>query len=85
MAAVGCRVATIVMKPIAADGSVIDKKSATIAQMTHSTSEMRVMQDTVNAPNSTGFPSITDYIKLEALDGYKVAIINQSWIITYNG
>ncbi len=85
MAAIGCHVAQIGPKPVTPTGTVIDKKSATINEMLQTTQEMRVLEDTTNAPSSSGYPTIEDYIKAEALLGYKVQVINQSWIITYNG
>ena len=84
MAAIGCHIARIGPKPVSATGTVLDKKSATIGQMLQVTNEMRILQDLTNAPSSSGFPTIEDYIKAEALLGYKVQVINQSWVITYN-
>lgn len=83
--AIGCRIAKIGPKPVSAAGIVLDKRTATVGEMLHTTSEMRVLEDTTNAPNSVGYPTIEDYIRLEAAQNYKVAVINQSWIITYNG
>jgi len=85
MAAIGCHIAQIGPKPVTATGTVIEKRSASIGEMLQTTQEMRVLEDTTNAPSSAGFPTIENYIKAEALLGYKVQIINQSWIITYNG
>lgn len=85
MAAVGCHVARIGPKPVSAAGAVMDKRSATIGQMLQTTQEMRILEDLVNAPSSVGYPTIEDYVVAEAVLGYKVAVINQSWVITYNG
>lgn len=85
MPAIGCHIAALGHKPVSTTGTVLEKKSATIGQMLQTTSELRVLEDTTRAPNSLGFPTIEQYILTEAAAGYKVAVINQSWIITYNG
>lgn len=84
MAAIGCRIAKIGPKPVTSIGSVLNKRTASIQEMCQSTQEMRILEDTTFAPNSVNFPTIEDYILLEAANGYKVAVINQSWVITYN-
>lgn len=85
MAAISCRIAKIVQVQINPLGVVIHKNSATIAEMLTGSTELRVFEDTANAPNSTGYPTIENYIKAEANDGFKVSVINQTWIITYPG
>lgn len=83
--AIGCRIASIGPKPVSAAGTVLNKNAATVAQMLTATQEMRVLENTTLAPNSAGYPTIEEYILLEAAQNYKVHVINQSWIITYNG
>lgn len=82
MAAIGCHVALIVSKKINPIGGILPD-NATIGMVANSSSEFRVKYDST-IPNTANYPTIEDYIKLEAQSGYKVQIINQTHIITYN-
>jgi len=45
--------------------------------------EFLVIPD-ANVPNSSGYPTMKNYIQLEANNNYVVSHIDQSIIITYN-
>jgi len=63
------------------NGVVIDKNTATIAEVMRSDIEMRVVPD-ANIANSLNSPSIKEYIEKEANDGYKLVSINNTMIVT---
>ncbi len=84
MAAVGVHFVNIVPKPTNALGGVVNKGTASMTQLLQMSTEFRV-EETADVASSTGFPTVEDFVKAEALLGYKVAIINQSYIILYNG
>lgn len=84
MAAVGIHIVYIGRKPVKANGTVLDKNTATIADMTQASSENRILPAS-DVENSSGYPSIETFLKAEAAAGYKAAVINQTMIILYNG
>lgn len=84
MAAIGVHVVDIVMVPISPVGGVVVKNTSSIGQVVAASTEMRVLPD-ATIPNSAGYPTIKAFIAAEAASGYKVAVINQSMIILYNG
>lgn len=81
--AIGIHVATIVLKPVSAYGTVINKDTASMLSMLESTEEHRVMED-ASIPNTAGFPTIANYLKLEADDNYIIRHLDQYMIITYD-
>lgn len=65
-------------------GTVKAKDRMTIADMLQATQEMRVVPD-ATIPNSANYPTIEQYITLEAAAGFKVKAINGTIIVTDNG
>ena len=67
------------------NGARIDKSGlgASINTMKSTSMEFLVIPD-ATVPNSSGYPTMREYIKLEADDNYVVSHIDQSIIITYN-
>jgi len=53
----------------------------TISEAIVSTTEIRVMEDTDN-PNTSGYPTVKDYLTLESGDGFKFAHMDQTYLIT---
>jgi hypothetical protein len=76
------RVAYIKPTPVL-NGTVIDKETATIGEVMRSNTEMRIMPDD-SLPNTSGSPTIQEYINLESGSGYKVVQITNTAIITDN-
>lgn len=74
---------TIGMKPITAVGTVLDKNTATIKAMTQASSELRILEDS-DLPNTSGFPTIEDYLTLEAAGNFVIYYLGQNFIITYH-
>ena len=78
------RVVNVGLFPVDATGNVIIKnsKSTTIGTMSASTStQHRVIPDST-VPNSTGYPTIKDYLVLEDAGGWLFKHMDQSFIIT---
>ena len=67
-------VATTVMVPIDSAGGVVDKKTATIAGMLKTSSEIRV--------NVAGHPTVADYLAHEYAAGFTLRHMDQTYIIT---
>ena len=67
------------------NGARIDKSgpSASINTMKSTSMEFLVIPDAA-VPNSSGYPTMKDFIKLEADDNFVLSHIDQSIIITYN-
>ena len=67
------------------NGARIDKSGlgASINTMKSTSMEFLVIPDS-SIPNSSGYPTMKEYIQLEAADDYVVNHIDQSIIITYN-
>jgi len=67
------------------NGARIDKSGlgASINTMKSTSMEFLVIPD-ATVPNSSGYPTMKEYIKLEADDNFVVSHIDQSIIITYN-
>lgn len=80
--AIGVHVAQLVMRPVTPAGTVLDKTTATLGQMTDASTELRVLADAA-IPNSTNYPAPKSYIEAEARDGYVVNHFSQNYIITY--
>ena len=66
-------VATTVMVPIDPTGNPVDKKTASIATMTKTSSEIRV--------DVTGYPTITAYLTTQYAAGWKLIHMDQTYII----
>ena len=62
-------------------GQIINKSDATIAQMANASMEMRVVPDS-DAPNSSGSPSIKDYLVAEDGGGYELVHMDNTMIVT---
>lgn len=60
---------------------VIDKNAATIAQMAKASMEMRIVEDD-DVPNSSGSPTIKDYLVKEDASGYDLAHMDNTIIVT---
>ena len=86
MAAIGMHIANIGMKSIASnDITVLDRNVATISSMMTASSELRVLaRNDGLAPSASDFPTVEVYLIREAALGYKVYVLNQTMIITYN-
>lgn len=73
--AVDIHTRTLIMVPVVdATGEVLDKNRATIAQMQRATSQQRV--------DDTSYPTVEEYLNLEAAAGYQFAHLDQTYIIT---
>lgn len=83
MAAIGCHYARVGLVQVNALGVVVDKNNTSIKGMLDASSQHRVLPDVDNAPNSTGSPTIPDYVIAEAADGYIVGYMDQNSIVTY--
>ncbi len=71
----------LTLVPIDATGNVVNKNVATIGQMATTSSEIRVMPDAAY-PNTAGYPTIREYLDLEAADGFLLAHLDQTYVIT---
>jgi hypothetical protein len=65
------------------DGTVINKNTATIAEVMRAETEMRILPD-AGVPSSTGSPTIEAYITLENTAGFKVKQLLNTMIVTEN-
>lgn len=65
------------------NGTPINKNSATIAQVQHSDTEMRVIADAAIA-SSAGNPTIKAYLEAEATAGFTLRHMDNQMIVTYN-
>lgn len=65
-------------------GNYLDKSSSntTIKQVLQSQLDHRVIQDTT-LPNTTNYPDIPTYLKLEAAQGYVLSHLSQNLVVTY--
>lgn len=81
--AIGIHIANIKLMNVTRAGVVVDKNVATIGQVANSSSEPRVMEDS-SIPNTSGNPSIKDYLELEAGNDYILKHIDQTYIVTYS-
>jgi hypothetical protein len=62
-------------------GTVLDKNTATIAEMTKANTEIRVIPDPA-VPNSSGSPTMEDYLDAEAGAGFNPIVVNNTSIVT---
>jgi hypothetical protein len=74
-------VARIGIVPISQIGTVVDKRTATTGEMMTASSEQRVLVDDA-IPNTAGNPTIKTYIEAEDVGGYKLAHLDQTYVIT---
>lgn len=62
--------------------------AATLKERTTASSEFRVFDNSdgreggAPAPNSAGFPKLAAYLEAEATDGFAIAVLDQTYIIT---
>lgn len=85
MAAVECHIVELRLMPIDGAGNAIDKDAATttIGTMTRTGgTEPRVVPK-ASVASSSGSPNITTYVEREALAGFVVWHIGQTYIISY--
>lgn len=63
----------------------IDKNAAstTINQLKNTHHEFLVIPDST-IPNSTGYPTVKEYLEAEASDNFVLSHLDQTTIITYN-
>lgn len=82
--AIGVHVARVGIFSVDATGNILRKDDAdvTIKQQLSSSMEHLVIEDAA-IPNSTGNPTVAEYIKLEAADDYVLTHIDQTMILTY--
>lgn len=74
----------VYIKPtLVLNGAVIDKESSTIDEVMRAATEMRIIPDE-SLPNTSGAPTIQEYLDLETDDGYKAIHITNTAIITDN-
>lgn len=75
-------VARIALMPVNDLGAVVNKNTATIGQMIHTSSEERVIADPA-LPHTASNPTPKAYLELEAADDFLLYHIDQTYIITY--
>lgn len=86
MAAIGIHIAHTAFLAInKRTGAVVDKSSPTTTVGDTLQTEHRhvILPDSVNAPSSSGHPTVDEYLRREALLGYELNHIDQNTIITY--
>jgi hypothetical protein len=67
-------------------GQVINKNdpATKISDVLQTEHQHRIIVDTTNAPNSTGSPTVDDYLRLEAAQDFVVYHMDQNMIVTYD-
>lgn len=65
------------------NGIVIDKKDATIAEISKSNMEIRVMEDS-DISTSTNNPTIKNYLETEDANGFNLIHMDNNIIVTSN-
>ena len=85
--AVSIRVARLALVQVKPDGTVFRKndKSTKNRDLLNFSTEERVLDNTLGfsaAPNSTGHPTLEEYLEREAADDHAIAYIDQNKIIT---
>jgi len=75
-------VARIGQKPITPAGTVLDKNEASVKEMMTATTEDRVLADPA-MPNTASFPTVKNYLELEASADFVLYHLDQNVIITY--
>jgi hypothetical protein len=63
-------------------GAVVNKNTATVAEMMKTSSEDRVIAD-VAIPNTAFNPTPKTYLELEAVADYILYHLDQTYVITY--
>lgn len=83
--AVGIHVVRVGLFTVDASNNRIDKNasSTTINQLKNTHHEFLVIPD-ATVPNSAGYPTIKDYLVLEAASNYVLKHLDQNTIITYD-
>lgn len=82
--AIGVHVVRVGVFNVDATGNILRKDDAdvTIKQQLTSSIEHLVIEDAA-VPNTSGNPTVAEYIKLEAVSDYALSHIDQTTIITY--
>lgn len=62
-------------------GAVVDKNDLSLKEVATVDTEPRIIEDEA-IPNSSGNPTISEYIQLEAGDDYRLMHLDQTYIIT---
>jgi hypothetical protein len=77
-------VASFRLMNVDVNGNPIDKndKSTSISQLSYTRMETLVIPDS-SVPNTTGYPTIKEYLEREATDGFKLNHLSQTMVITY--
>lgn len=75
--------ANIGLVHVDASGNIISGTDYTISQRLTSNSEMRVLPD-ASIASSAGYPTIKAYLEAEETAGFRLGVINQTMIITYD-
>lgn len=66
-------------------GQVVDKNNgtSTIKDALQTEHQHRVLPDVTKAPNSGNYPTVDEYLVLEAAANYKLQYMDQNMIVTY--
>ena len=77
-------VARVGLFTIDPNGNRVDKNSSatTINQLKNIKQEFLIIPDIANAPNSSGYPTITSYLETEAAADYEIQYLDQSYCLT---
>lgn len=79
--AIPTHVAIIATQHVLPDNTVIRKDTATLKQMQIASMELRVLEDG-DIPNSSGNPTIKEYIEAEGDDDFQLMHLDQTFIVT---
>jgi hypothetical protein len=77
----GLHVATISLLPVSSVGTILDKDKASSKAMMTASSELRIIED-IAIPNTTGNPTIREYLELEAASSFTLKYIGQTFVVT---
>ena len=82
--AIGIHIANIGIFNIDASGIILkkDDSSVTIKQQLTASMEHLIIED-ASIPNSSGYPTVKQYLEDEAADDYVLSHIDQNKVITY--
>lgn len=77
-------VAYIGMININSLGNVVDRTTASIAEVAASSVQPRVIYDATYAPNAVNNPTVEEYLTLEDSAGFTIVAVTNTMIITQN-
>jgi len=75
-------IVNIQLTNVAPNGDIVNKNTASVGQMLHTSTEHRIVEDSA-IPNTAGNPTIKEFLELEAGDDFILNHIDQTKIITY--